>query len=159
MTFYRSVDAAVAPRFERNTAPFPSFDVSRFQAASANAKLSGESVKVIITPSAAYSYAAIMPVPSGPMADPSWVAIRGRVVKGQVGLAVLDIGKNSFVSRQFVDREDGVQTYYLSIGPGNAAKSLIIENGVYGGTSEIDIENVHIIYGDPASGKAPPNGR
>lgn len=161
MTFYRSVDAAIAPRFAPNTLVLPSFDVNHFQVASASANLSGKLMKAVVTPKAAYSYAAIMPIPSATLPDPSWVAIKGKVVKGQVGLAVLDTGKNSFISRQFVDPDNGTQTYYLSVGPENVPKSLIVENGVYGGTSEIQIENVHIICGGKASGKPamPPNGR
>jgi hypothetical protein len=145
MQFYKNVEDVIASKLEADTLALPSFDLNHLQLAYEKARITGQASKIVTTAAQRYSYAAALEIPDG-LPDPSWVAIKKRVLKGQVGIGILEVAKNDFMTRRFIDQEQDFATIYLPLKPTSGSRMLIIENGdTPGRSSEIAIEQVQVI--------------
>lgn len=121
------------------------FDVSHFQLAYPKASLRGQQTKTITTIAQPYSYAASLDIPRGGLPPRASVAVRLRVLKGEVGVGILDQRKNVFPTRKFVGQKDGLQTIYLPLAPSSGPRQLIIENGRTAGISQAVVFAAQIV--------------
>lgn len=121
------------------------FDVSHFQLAYPKASLTGQQTKTVTTITQPYSYAADLSIPRSGLPPRASVAIRLRVLKGEIGVGILDQQKNDFPARKFVSQKDGLQTIYLPLAPSSGPRLLIIENGRTAGISQAVVLAVHIV--------------
>jgi len=89
-----------------------------------------------------WAYVALAPVkfPSGP--DRYWVRFRLKVVKGQVGLGVLNASETDFYERRFIDHGEEFQDVILPIAHPQESHKLVIQNGERAGQLEVVIEEL-----------------
>jgi hypothetical protein len=121
------------------------FDVSHLQLAYPKATISGQEIKTVTTIAQPYSYAASLDIPRSGVPPRASVAIRLRVLKGEIGVGILDVRKNDFPSRKFVSHSAGLQTISLPLAPSSNPRQLIIENGGTAGISQVVVVAVKIV--------------
>jgi hypothetical protein len=148
MHFLKNIEEAEAHQFDSNTVAAPMFDLDHMVPAYDKAHIETRNqVKVVTTSRERYSFAAVIAMPDLRFPQPSWVAVRLRITKGQIGVGILDKDKNDFSSRTFIDGGDGSETVYLKLKPTPGPKEFVIENGDYVGGSAVEIESVRVISG------------
>ena len=148
MRFRQSVEDVQARKFDDKTVSLPGFSLDHMVAAFAKATVQTRGpIKVVTTARERYSFAAAIEMPDIRVPEPAWVAVRLRIIKGQLGIGVLDKDKNDFSSRTFFDVGNGSETVYIRLKPTPGPKELIIENGENIGASVVEIESVRVISG------------
>ena len=108
----------------------------------------GPPVKVI-TAAQQWAYAAAIPlhVPAN-LASTGFLLVRARVLKGKIGLGVLDSQNQTFQVERYVSPSPGMIDTYVPVPLPDRAGTLIIRNVAEGQTkSEIQIEDVALVTG------------
>jgi hypothetical protein len=107
----------------------------------------GESRVVITTAPEQWAYAASIPIVPG--SSPGWkllIHVRGRVLKGQIGIGILNGRRNSFEREEFLSASATTRDFYIPIPDPAQASELIIRNSAATGTvSEIALDNVELL--------------
>jgi hypothetical protein len=106
----------------------------------------GRPTKITMVPQQWSSGATIpLHIPSGPHGD-LFVLIRARVLKGQVGVGVLDRELKGYQVEKFVDASPQMADIYLPVPLPETASSLLIRNTAEGAVaSQILIEDVALV--------------
>ncbi|MGA3235076.1 MAG: hypothetical protein ABSG03_02135 [Bryobacteraceae bacterium] len=144
---YRKNRGLPRTRLKRNDMREIAGAVRQIRAAGADSHIQPGTPARIITPAAAWSYAAVLPLAIPPsVAGEIWVRIRTRVVKGEAGFGLLNRGGTAFQDRSFIAAGPEVRTIFLQSADAADVESLIVQNSTLDGqAAEILLEEVTVL--------------
>jgi hypothetical protein len=108
----------------------------------------------IVTPGQQWAYAASFSINMPPaLTGRVYALVRARVLKGQIGVGVLDRGGNSFLVERKVVPSPAMTNIYLRLFSPDRSEALIFRNSSPDGTpSEILVEDVELVmYSEPST--------
>jgi hypothetical protein len=101
----------------------------------------------VITADQQWAYAAVIPlhVPPG-LAGPAFIQMRARVLKGKVGVGVLDAKKEEFQAENTIAPASGMADFYVPVVRPELAGRIMIRNVAAGGIrSEMLIDDIALV--------------
>jgi hypothetical protein len=110
------------------------------------ASIRGKSPSVVTTGPELWSFAASIPiiVPHAPGAK-EWLHVRGRVLKGRIGIGIHDRTKDLIQSEEFLSPSANTKDIYISLPAGFPADDLMVRNVRAGTLSEIALEETEVL--------------
>jgi hypothetical protein len=70
------------------------------------------------------------------------VQVRARILKGSAGIGIATKDETDFVARSFRDASDAPATFNLIVPAGVDHGPLIVQNGQYGGETDIELQSI-----------------
>lgn len=121
--------------------------IYRRQAATRDATIDNGRPLHIVTNDRQWAYAATFPInmPAS-VTGRVFAFVRARVIKGQIGIGVLDRRENAFLIERGISASGAMADFYLPVSDPNRADQLIIRNTAPDGTrSEILVEDMALV--------------
>jgi hypothetical protein len=111
-----------------------------------NSATQGKFPIVVTTSSARFSYSASIPIIlDRTIGDKTWVHVRGRVVRGQIGISILDRTKNTLQNEEVLSPSPSIKDFYINLGSDGQADALLIRNASRKGASAMALEETEIL--------------
>lgn len=154
ITFFQHQSDFVEARTAKIPMPGSAVHLDAFAVASPGGVVERGAMPKISTPPRVGSFAASVPlvIPTGG-GSTGWLSVQLKVLKGTVGVGVLDTKRKVYQSRKYVEASADFATVYLPVASFEHADALIVEGGANGVASEALVKDVRVLVPDNGSGK------